>query len=86
MEISNLPDKVSKVVIIRVLTKLGRIMDWHSDKFNKGLENIRKNQSEPKNTITEMKNTLEGINSRLDDTEVGISELEDMVVEITQCE
>lgn len=31
-----------------------------------------------------MKNTLEGINSRLDDTEHQISELEDRVVEITK--
>ena len=36
-----------------------------------------------KNTITEMKNTLEGINSRLNDTEKEISELEDRVLEIT---
>ena len=36
-----------------------------------------------KNTITEMKNTLEGINSRLNDAEKEISELEDRVVEIT---
>ena len=39
-----------------------------------------------KNTITEMKNTLEGMNSRLDDTEVWISELEDRVVKITEAE
>ena len=36
-----------------------------------------------KNTITEMKNTLEGLNSRLNDTEEWISELEDRIVEIT---
>ena len=30
-----------------------------------------------KNTIIEMKNTLEGINSRLNDTEVWISELKE---------
>ena len=30
-----------------------------------------------KDTITEMKNTLEGINSRLNDTEEQMSELED---------
>ena len=36
-----------------------------------------------KNAITEMKNTLEGINSRLNDSEKWISELEDRVVEIT---
>ena len=33
-----------------------------------------------------MKNTLEGINSRLNDTEEWISELEDKVVEITEDE
>ena len=38
-----------------------------------------------KNTL-EKKNTLEGINSRLDDTEDQISNLEDKVVEITQTE
>ena len=36
-----------------------------------------------KNTTTEMKNMLEGINSRLNDTEEGNSEVEDRVVEIT---
>ena len=39
-----------------------------------------------KNTITEMKNTLEGINSRLNDTEKQISKQEDRVVEITDAE
>jgi len=33
-----------------------------------------------------MKNTLEGINSRLGDTEENISDLEDRIVEITQTE
>ena len=36
-----------------------------------------------KNTITEMKNTLEGIISILSDTEEWISDLEDKKVEIT---
>ena len=35
-----------------------------------------------KNTITEIKNTLEGINSRITEAEVQISELEDKTVEI----
>ena len=37
-----------------------------------------------KYTITEMKNTLEGINSRLDDTKEQISKLEDRVMENTE--
>ena len=39
-----------------------------------------------KNTITEMKNTPEGINRRLNDTEEWISKLEDRVVETTATE
>ena len=35
------------------------------------------------NTITEMKNTLEGISSRITEAEERISELEDRMVEIT---
>ena len=38
------------------------------------------------NTITEMKNTLEGINSRITDAEEQISDLEDKIVEITAVE
>ena len=33
-----------------------------------------------------MKNTVEGINSRLGDTEKGISDMEDRIVGITQSE
>ena len=52
MEISNLPDKEFKVLTIRVLSDLRR-MNEHSEKFNK-LEDVRKNQTELKNTITEI--------------------------------
>ena len=49
----------------------------------------RKYKEEPKklkNTITEIKNTLEGNNSRLDDTEEWISDLEDRMVEFIAAE
>ena len=38
------------------------------------------------NTITEMKNTLEGINSRITEAEERISDLEDRAVEFTAVE
>ena len=38
------------------------------------------------NTITEIKNTLEGINSRITEAEEQISDLEDKTVEITTTE
>ena len=55
MEISNLPDKEFKVVIIKLLTELWRRMDKNSGNFNEELENMKKNQTELKNTITEIK-------------------------------
>ena len=38
------------------------------------------------NTITEIKNTLEGTNSRITEAEERISDLEDKIVEITTAE
>ena len=80
MEISNVPNIQFQGMIIKMLTKLGRRMDEHSENFNKEVEYTKRNQSELKNTIGEMKNTLQGINSRLDDIE--ISDLEDRVVKL----
>ena len=39
-----------------------------------------------KNTINEIKNSLEGISSRITEAEEGISDLEDKIVEITTAE
>ena len=84
-EITNLPDKEYKVMDIRMLTELKRRIDEHSENFNKELENIKKNQAELKNTIMENKNSLEGINSRVDDTE-RINKLDYRLQEVTQAE
>ena len=51
-------------------------------KFLAELESIKKNQTKLKNAITQMKNTQEGINSRINRAEEHISELEDKVVKI----
>ena len=49
MEISNLPDKKFKVIIIKMLNELRRLNKNNKiDFFNKELENIKKNQKELK--------------------------------------
>ena len=48
--------------------------------FSKELEDLKKKQTKKNNTISEMKNRLEGINSRITEAEEGTSE--DRVVEI----
>ena len=57
-----------------MLTKLWRIMDEHSEYF-KEIRCIRKFQTE---IITELKNTLEGFNKKLDEVGERISELTEL--------
>lgn len=61
METNNLSGKEFKVMVINILTKLGRRMDEHNENLNKEMENIRKYQTEVaelKNSIMELGNTL----------------------------
>ena len=51
--------------------------------FNKDIEELNDRKTVMNNTVTEKKNTLEGINSRITEAEEWISELEDRMVEIT---
>ena len=85
-KINNLTEKEYKLIVIRMLIDLGRRIDSHSENFKKELENIIKNQSELKNIIMEMKNSPDGINSRVDNTEEQIFKLDETVEEITQAE
>ena len=54
--------------------------------FNKDLEEIKKSQYIMNNAISEIKNTLEGTNSRITEAEDRISEVEDRMVEINETE
>ena len=60
------------------------------ERFNKDLEEIKKSQYIMNNAINEIKNTLEGTNSRTNsrtvDTEDRIREVEDIMVEINESE
>ena len=85
-EISNMPDEGIKVMIVKIFTRLERRMEELSEAFNKEIENIKKNQSELRNTITEIKNTPGGINSWLEDAKEHISNLEDRVMENMEAE
>lgn len=74
LETSNLPDEKFKILIISMLNELGEKNRWSHR--NKEWKNIKKNPPELKNTIAEMKKMLEGINSKLDETENQIINLE----------
>ena len=76
MGISNITDRKFKVPVIKILTgfeKRVKISVRHSTKRRK----YRKNQSEMKNSLTEIKNALEGICSKLEEAEEWISKLKE---------
>lgn len=52
---------------------LKNVIEEPRENFNEEIENIIKNNSELKNTVTKMKNTLEGIESRLDHQNNGLA-------------
>ena len=75
-----------------MLTKLWKIID-ESGFFKKDVIRNWKIEKRPNQKwkiqwvkLKKKKNTLEGMNSRLTDTEEGISDLEDRIVKITQWE
>ena len=65
MEISNLSDAEFKTLVIRMLKEL-----------SEDLSSIEKIQSEKKDTLIEIKNNLQGNNSRVDEAENQINDLE----------
>ena len=68
-------------MIVKMIKKLENKMEKMQESVNKDLENERINIQ--RQTITEIKNTLEGINSRICEAEEPISEFEDKMVQIT---
>lgn len=72
-----MPNKEFKEMVIRMYTKLESGIEELREYFNKQLESIINNQADIKNTVIEMKSTLEGINNRLANTEEQINDPED---------
>ena len=83
MEIGNLPEKEFRIMIVKMIQKLGKRMEA---KIGKVQEMFTKNLEELKNKQTEMNNTLSGSNSRITEAEEQINDLEDKMVEITATE
>jgi len=98
--IGNLPDKGFRIMIVKMIqnienkmelqrnsleTRIEKIQEW----FNKDLEEEKKKKKSQhimNNAINEIKNTLEGTNSRITEADDRISEVEDRMVEINETE
>ena len=85
-EISSLPEKEFRVMIVKKIQNLRNRVEKIQETFNKNLEELKSKRTVMNNTINEIKNTLEGISSRITETEKWISDLEDRIVEIITTE
>ena len=85
-EIGSLPEKEFRIMIVRMIQNLGNRMEKIKQTFNKDLEELKSKQTMMNDTINEIKNSLEGISSRITEAERRVSDLEDKIVEITTAE
>ena len=64
-EIRSLPEKEFRIMIVKMIQNLVNRMEKIKEIFNKDLEELKRKQTVMNNTINEIKNSLEGINSRI---------------------
>ena len=81
-EIGTLPEKEFRIMKVKMIKILENKMEKTQESINKDLEELKNKHTQTDDTITEIKNTVKGINSRISEAE-RISELEDKMVEIT---
>ena len=83
-EIGNLPDKEFQIMIVKMIQNLENKIESQinsletriekmQERFNKDLEEIKKSQYIMNNAINDIKNILEGTNSRITEAEDRIS-------------
>ena len=68
-EIGKLPEKEFRIMIVKMIRNLEHKMEKMQESINKDLEELKNKHLETNNTITEIKNTLEGVSSRISEAE-----------------
>ena len=67
--IGKLPEKEFRIMIVKMIKNLENKMEKMQESINKDLEELKNKHTETRKTVTEIKNTLEGINSRISEAE-----------------
>ena len=75
-----------RIMIVKMIQNLGNRMEKIKETFKKDLEELKSEQTVMDNSINEIKNSLQGINSRISEAEEWISDQENKIVEITTAE
>ena len=68
-EIGKLPEKEFRIMIVKMIKNLESKMEKVQESINRDLDELKNKLAETNNTITEIINTLEGINIRISEVE-----------------
>ena len=68
-EIGKLPEKEFRIMTAKIIKKLENKMEKMQESVRKDLEELKSKHTDTNNTITEIKNSLEKINSRISEAE-----------------
>ena len=68
-EIGKIPEKEFRIMIVKMIKNLESKMEKMQESINKDLEELKNKHTATKNVITEIKNALEKINSRISEAE-----------------
>ena len=68
-EIGKLPEKEFRIMIVKMIKNLENKLEKIEESINKDLEELKNKHTETNNTITEIKNILEGISSRISEAQ-----------------
>ena len=68
-EIGKLPEKKLRIMIVKMIKNLENKMWKMQESIKKDLEELKNKHTETNNASTEIKNTLEGIDSRISKAE-----------------
>ena len=68
-EMGKLPEKEFRIMIVKMIKNLENKMEKMQESINRDLEELKNKHTETYNTIAEIKNILNGINSRISEAE-----------------
>ena len=68
-EIGKIPEKEFRTMIVKIIKNVENKMEETQESINKDLEELKNKHAETNNTITEVKNIVQRINSRISEAE-----------------
>ena len=69
-KIGKIPEKEFRIMTVKMIKNLENKMEKMLESIIKNLEELKNKHKETNNTITEIKTTLEGINTRISESEM----------------